>query len=527
MADETIHLRLLGGFALSSGNESQIKVGLGRQQELVAWLGLHPGVSQSRLIVAGLLWPDSGEAEARRNLRKLIHDLRTSWPQVDQWIHIDQTSLTWAAPESRARIDVSEFGEQSERPTDMAAATAAVAIYIGDLLPDWYQDWVLAERDLLRRRLIGLLDWIISRAEYTADLETAAAYANRLIREEPLREDAYLTLMKLRVASGDRAGALRAYHECASVLEQELGVEPEPAVREFYQTLLELREPAVRSLEPSRAVAIGREREWDKLQSVWAEAMRGQAGVVILSGDPGIGKTHLAHQMADRIERQGILVCRISCTHGDESAPYSAIIGILRALADSGQLNALDPFSRRELARLLPRLDPAGVMPEPLEEAIRLAGFDQGGDGEWRRRRLRDAVGDALLLRQPVLVVLDDAHWCDVESLASIEAAIQFHPEDRILVVATSRPRRGQYPHRFLDGPDPASLTELELGPLDISAVRRLAESLVGTELPADWDVGELLELTEGNPLFVVELIRSGWASRENVAGDSSRKPPG
>ena len=113
----------------------------------------------------------------------------------------------------------------------LAHAAAAIAQYRGDLLPGVYDDWLLEARSELERQCVDLCDLLARTRARTGDLAGAVDAARRRIQLQPLEEVGYRTLMRLQADLGDRAGAVSTYHHCASVLERELGVVPDPATR--------------------------------------------------------------------------------------------------------------------------------------------------------------------------------------------------------------------------------------------------------------------------------------------------------
>src|SRR5262249_9499805 len=113
-------------------------------------------------------------------------------------------------------------------------------------------DWILPERERLRQAFTAALEHLTRLLESQSELRAAIGYAQRLLRHDPLREETYRSLMRLYTVCGDRAGALRVYHICATVLERELAVEPSAATREAYEQLLKVDVQA-RPVRPPQA----------------------------------------------------------------------------------------------------------------------------------------------------------------------------------------------------------------------------------------------------------------------------------
>jgi len=155
--NSTLHIRLLGGFALEH-HGAPIVIASPRLQALLAYLALHYGEPQPRRRLAFLLWPDSSEAQAQTNLRTVLHRSQIAVPGGNQLLHIDAHTIGWS-PDHPVTLDVEAFqdalhqGAAAEAAGDEASAIAAfdraVVTYTGDLLPDCYDEWVQPVRERL------------------------------------------------------------------------------------------------------------------------------------------------------------------------------------------------------------------------------------------------------------------------------------------------------------------------------------------------------------------------------------------
>jgi glucose-1-phosphate adenylyltransferase len=224
-----LRIHLLGDFCLDYDNRPLNTVATNRLQLLLAWLVLHRHIPQSRRHLAFLFWPDSSEAQARTNLRNLIHLLCQALPDADHYLCMDGPTIQWRQ-DSAFALDVADF----EKQITAGAFCDAVAIYKGDLLQDCYDEWAIDERERLRQTYLDALQQLVRQKESGRDYHAAIGYARRFIRHEPLSEQAYRDLMRLHALDGDRAGVIRAYNTCATVLQNELGVEPAVGTKEVY-----------------------------------------------------------------------------------------------------------------------------------------------------------------------------------------------------------------------------------------------------------------------------------------------------
>lgn len=524
----TLRIQLLGNFKLAYDDTPMTAVNSPRLQSLLAYLVLHRDAPQARHHLAFLLWPDSSESQARTNLRYLLHQLRRALPKPDQFLQLEGPTLQWRA-DAPFTLDVADYesalaqADQGEKAAALAQVRLglerAVALYRGDLLPSCYDDWVLPERERLRQLFIGALERLIALLENQREYPSAIKHAETLLRHDPLNEAAYRDLMRLYALSGDRAGALRVYHTCATTLQRELAVEPSVSTREAYERLLEMNVPTA-SLEatPPTLVAemplVGRTQEWARLQTVWRTASVGRAHLVLLSGEVGIGKTRLAEGLLQWADRQGIFTASARCYAAQSVLTFMPVVTWLRARP----LPALEQVWLTEVARLLPEIlvdHPGWLAPDPVAEP-------------WQRQRLFEALVRALLSSQPLLLLLDDLQWCDRDTLEWLDYLLHHEPRARLLIVGTLRPEEVN-----VEPPldtlltalrNSGQLTEIELKPLTEAESVSLAASVAGQPLAPD-RASALYRETEGNPLFVVETVRAEL-SKEAGPRTGANLPP-
>jgi predicted ATPase/DNA-binding SARP family transcriptional activator/Tfp pilus assembly protein PilF len=302
MAEHALSLQVLGGFRLRD-HGVPIAVPSKRVQALLTYLVLHRGIPQSRAHLAALFWPDSTDAQARTNLRKLVLEARRTLPHAEHCLRADGATLLWRE-DAPCAVDVVAFERAAIRKAALAALEQAAALYEGDLLPGCYDEWVLAERERLRQLYGTLLERLAVELEARQAYPAALRYALRLLDQDPLREETYRLLMRLHAIAGDRAAAVRVYHRCEATLRRELDVEPSPATREAYARVLhaDTRLPEeVAAPPPSSAhnlprhltTFIGREQEIADVARVLSGAR-----LLTLTGAAGCGKTRLALRVA-------------------------------------------------------------------------------------------------------------------------------------------------------------------------------------------------------------------------------------
>lgn len=233
--DETAHhgpapparLTLLGGFGLYVG---EVAVPLAPiPQRLVALLALHDSALH-RGYVAGLLWGESTEAHAQGSLRSALWKLQMTMPGV-VWItgdtlvlrqHVD-VDVRRAAGLARALV-TGRFDEE----TVVAMLEPG---FRGELLPGWYDEWVVVERERHRQLSLHALESVCEHLTSTRRYGAAVLAGLAAVDAEPLRESAHRALMKVHLAEGNLGEAMHRYRQYEKIAARDLGVEPSPLMR--------------------------------------------------------------------------------------------------------------------------------------------------------------------------------------------------------------------------------------------------------------------------------------------------------
>ena len=229
---------LLDGFTLEvTGRDRRSTADLPRGvQRLVAHLCLSHG--PTRTATAGHLWPDVPEAHAHGSLRSALWRLNKVAPGL---IEVSGSALRLAAG---VRVDVRDLNEWAQRAiAPPAGADVAVpdAALLGDLLPGWYDDWVLLERERLRQLRMQALEAVAARLAFLGRHCEALEAAYAAVRADPLRESAHRTVVRVHLAQGNLAEALRAYDFFRTMVEDELGVPPTEQMTRLVQDIPRLR----------------------------------------------------------------------------------------------------------------------------------------------------------------------------------------------------------------------------------------------------------------------------------------------
>jgi DNA-binding SARP family transcriptional activator len=428
-----------------------------RSIALLGFLAVHAEAPQPRQRLAATFWPDSSEQQARTNLRRELHYLRVLLGE-DPSLVVEPATLMWREwPTSR--VDVCVFRRERQLALQALAAgdqhamlehgTAAVEEYRGDLLPAMYDDWVLVERDELRRQCVELCDHLVAGWRDLGDLKKAVGYGRIRVRLEPLEELGYRTLMELQADAGDRAGAISTYHKCAEILEHELQVKPSPATETLAERLLNsdsLDVPGTHSRQHARprhtqrARLVGRDREFDLVLESWNNVVGGRPRLLVITGDAGVGKSRLISELAHRAATDGAVVATTRCFGMAGTLALKPAADWLRHPRMRRSLVTLDEAWRAEVDRLIPGAadDVDGGkhqrrLPEPIAASRAMV-------DAWRRHRFFEGLARGILaVGQPTLLVLDDLHWCDEETAAWLPFLLGRAAGAPLLIAATAR----------------------------------------------------------------------------------------
>ena len=522
-----MEFRILGPLEVVS-DRRQLAVPGGRPRALLAMLLLSANRTVARERLVDGLWgdvvPDSGVKMVQiyvSRLRRVLPPsmLRTRPPGYLLELDTEQLDLhrfLRLAGEGRKALTQGNAGEASARLGE------ALALWRGPALREFAEPFAVVGASHLEELQLSALEMRIEAdlmrglaAELVGELELLAS-------AHPLRERLRGQLMLSLYRSGRQAEALAVYDDLRRALDEQLGLHPGPALQQLQHAILRqdgsLAPPAgggrpaasrevARGQEPS-AGFFGRATELARLEAVLPTAATRSGNAVLIVGSPGIGKTRLAEELALRAEAAGATVAWGRCYAREAPPPYWPWRESIRALAcrwTPEQLGDVAASDAATIARLVPelgaRLAPARAEPAP-------------EDPQQARFRLFDAVTMFFMraaAREPLVVVLDDLHAADADSLSLLAFLARQLRDGRLLVVATLRDDEVALGHPLAEALGAlrraGGTMRLTLSGLAPAALAELVEAQVGSRPPADL-VAELHDGTGGNPLFVAEVTR-------------------
>lgn len=509
MGNRGLSVRLLGEIGLLRDG---VPVALPPSKKTRALLGylVCARAPQPRQRLCDLLWdgPDDPRAALRWSLTKLR-------PLVD-----DDSAVRLVADRDRvgfealgAGVDLFEASEHVGQDVASASTEAlarAASALRGDFLegldmPDCYRfhGWCTAERERVRALRLAVLDALVERF-LEASPDEALCHARQRLAIDPLADGAHATVVELLARLGRNAEAQAQVETCRRILERELGGRRSPALEIARMQIgkaasartAPVREAASRVAHPSRAIAhrestlVARAAERAVFADLVRRAIEGRADdVLLLSGEPGIGKSRLLSELGALARALGATALAGRAFEAESVRPFGIWIDMLRTtpLAD------LDADLRRSLAPLFPE---HGAAASDAESKARL--FDGVA------RLLRDRSANA-----PLVVAIDDLHWLDEASAGLLHYVARVSVGTRVAIACATR--EGELDDnpaalRFLralrhDG----RLLSLPIARLGVEDTRALVRAAVGPDV----DGARVFRESGGNPLFAIEMARA------------------
>lgn len=245
-----LHISLFGRLRCMMDNDLVSGIEARKVQELLTYLLLHRAHPCTRESLATLMWGERNDAQAKKYLRQTLWQLQSALDaachptipllRVDaEWVEINQSASIWLDIDHFEHVYEttcqSEGRDLSGKQVD--ALCRAVALYQGDLLEGWYQDWCIFERERYQQMYLTMLDKLIAYAERIQDYIMGIHYCELALRCDPARERTHRRLMHLYYLAGNRTAALRQYETCTEMLDRDLGVEPAKSTLLLYEQI--------------------------------------------------------------------------------------------------------------------------------------------------------------------------------------------------------------------------------------------------------------------------------------------------
>jgi DNA-binding SARP family transcriptional activator len=231
-------VRLLGGFEVKLAGE-RVDIPSRAAQTLLAQLLLPVGQAHRRGRLAGLLWPDVPETKAQNSLRQALWLLRSALDPSGAGVIVSDRMTVAVDPAFFRRVDVAVLQEPLTPDAPIEELAARVGTYDGELLPGFYDDWVVVERDRLEVLYERLMLELLKRLEAGSRWPQVLEWGERWIGLGHVPEVAFQSVMRAHAALGQAASAIQAFQRCRDALRARLGLEPTEATRALYRQIVD------------------------------------------------------------------------------------------------------------------------------------------------------------------------------------------------------------------------------------------------------------------------------------------------
>jgi DNA-binding SARP family transcriptional activator/tetratricopeptide (TPR) repeat protein len=484
------------------------------------------------------LWGEDVPESARKMVQIRISKLRQGLPDGT----ITTRSPGYALSGESLSLDLVRFGElfntgrRALMDGDPRAARSslgsALALWRGPAFAEFNEPFAQRERARLEELRLVCLEERIDSDMALGEGPELAAELETLVTENPFRERLCGQLMRALYRQDRQADALAAYQDARRRLVEQLGIEPGRSLQGIERAILQhdlaLGEPRsatpggppietslervaperADSISPSSSPFVGREAEWTRIEGALDAALGGSGRLVILGGEPGIGKTRVARELAIRAEDRAARVLWGRCYEGGGAPPYWPWVQALRGyVAELGSDEA-----RAELGQGAGVL--ADMIPELREQWPDLERPPPLPDAKQARFRLLETVGRWLARAcdlSPMVIIVEDLHAADPDSLtmlAYVAGELRGLP---LLLAVTHRDGGADRSPALTDAlaelgraTTPEKIT---LGGLPQKAVADYMRLTLDKHVPAAL-ADAVHDRTDGNPLFVTEVVR-------------------
>lgn len=496
------------------------------------------------------LWPGVSPSKARNNLWVAVSQARRVLepelpPRGNSAFLLSEEVGYRLALGDAIQWDVANFLEHHARLQDkrhepqnkqtpearLALLEEAQACYSGDyLIEDPYEEWALPLREELQRRYLQVLMQLGEAYAEVERYDDAIAQVRAVIQREPADESAYQALMRYAYYMGDQRTALQSYDACVRAMREELGASPLPSTTDLYRQIQRRTLPrpvpkASAKIGPNAGVAngkpksadaiytlnhppfVGRAREYQELMQALHAAQTGTGRVVLVEGEPGIGKSRLLQETLDYARGHGVLTLVTHCYQVEQAIPYQPVIDILDQALNTVPVNrflALPPVYLAELATLSPELlELAPDLPNAAE--------DMSARQARRLRALHQCL-ELLAGDQGLVLAVDDVHWADHATWQFIHHLASHINTLPLLLICTYRaeeevvsPDLATFVDSMVRTPQATRLALSRLSQDDTDIfLDHLTGSPTATKQLGTWLHSE----TDGNPFFVVSILQ-------------------
>jgi DNA-binding SARP family transcriptional activator len=488
-----IRVRTLGAAEVATGAQC-ITPDSAMMFGLALFLSVSAGQRVQRARLLDLFWPDVADESRRHALRQLLYRLRRDGFPLS--LDGEELMVDAAVVDSDIRR-VMEAAWPDEATCDEVRVTATFLAGYDPLMPELYRGWLDELKSGVNAQYRRALLRQIDAARRDGRWNDVDEWARRCLDVDPLNEEATLAHAEAVAMSGSKAQALQIIDQYLDELGDRNRVIGLPA--KVLRRRVSENAPDRTGGERESVPLIGREREVARLNELLRETLKGRSATLFIVGAAGIGKSRLARELVTTAGMRGWRSCSTQLQASDAQRPLGVFVDMFAALLQLPGALGCSPASLAQL-RLLTEHDlGTGAEPHRSQEAEAV---------QDRLRRAAEDLLESVVSEGPLVLVIDDVHWCDDASRRLLQHLVTHGAALPVLWALTARDegRHDAVREALADIP----VVTMRLAPLSPECASELFGTLTGgSRRPAvEVSAEQTTAVTGGNPLFVLELAR-------------------
>lgn len=497
----------MGSLGVDAAEEGGVRATVlpsGKPAALLTYLVLAPGRSVLRDELVDLLWANLDVDRARLSLRQALFQLRSTIGHSE--ILTEGRRVVLAGD---LAVDLLDFRRLAEEERAEALDRFAGGFLDGISFPGsaGFEQWAERERARTDAMLLRCAECCIKEASADAQTDDAIRLALRARELLPREQEAWRLVVETYLAAGDRALATVEGELLTKWLSAE-GIEPSASVSRMIRQVQRAGGEIRAASTEYESEFVGREGDLSELLKSYHTVTNGHSRHVHVTATAGLGKSRLLAEFGERCRLMRGRVVSVAALPSDRGLPFALLARVVAVLGALPGAMAVAPASASALVRLAPALS------SRFDVTTATPGV---ADDELTRSQVFRELVDAVAVERTLVLLVDDLHWSDAESLAAFQRLAEQLPTNLVLVTSTRPP--------VALGDVPTSRTR-ELAPLGDEHVRDMLVTLglSPSDAAATRIVRAITDAARGSPLNVLQLVRQGleerWLRRE---GDGLR----
>lgn len=508
-----VQVKLLQAPTVLKENE-QIVFPFKKAEALFYYLAVNRQASRDELV--DLLWGETDEETARKNLRHALYMIRKAFDA--EIIISPQKSTVLLNPEIIIETDLQKFLEAGE---------SSVEAYNGEFLKGFmvkdgekYEEWMFRCRDYYKDLYMSKLYERLSQCSAKKESSRLEYYAKLLINEDPLDERPYRLLMESYGSIGAYHKSEELYLKLKDILGQELGIAPDNKTEKLYKDNQTRRSLENNKMESPRGFFYGRSQELDIIGEQFESfSHRKEYKSILIVGEAGVGKTRLKERFFENVDESSLYVIKSNCYQAEKGYPLKPWNQIFSSLAEVIKSEGIEipQLWKNIIVRLFPAFDPdieasAYTLVERTDRV--------------KYKAIEEAVLEVLkrvCRKKRLALTFEDLHWMDSTSMRLLSFVLRRLGDSEIMMIATCRNSYEKRVDQFIAAMVKDGLVEkLVLSRFTKAEVEEFIGKLLPRQLLSEELKARIYEETEGNAFFLMELLNT--VKEKGAIGEISGK---